>query len=49
MKAYFIRSAEAGEEKGPFDIGEIMIFYRGGDLSASAEVLFFRGMRGGSF
>jgi hypothetical protein len=40
MKAYFIRSAEGGEEKGPFDVGEIMIFYRGGDLSPTTEVRF---------
>ena len=40
MKVYFVRTSEGAEEKGPFDVGEIMMAYRGGDLPASAQVRF---------
>ena len=40
MKTYFIRSAEGAEEKGPLDVGDIMIAYRGGDLPQGAQVRF---------
>ena len=38
MKAYLVRLSEGAEEKGPFDVGDIMIAYRGGDLRPTAEV-----------
>lgn len=43
MKAYLVRSAEGAEERGPFDVGEIMIAYRNGDLAPGASVRFHAG------